>query len=211
MRLITLSVCLFFSIAVIGQEEDIKPMEHWLQIAFYESTALDYAANGDFEMAIMYIDSSIALYQSPRTLAIKAELYLDMEKPRLAVMEATKIINMEPDSIDQFYALRARAKEESGDYYGTIADYNSAIESNPGVAIYFLHRAGPKWELNDHKGCVNDCLKAIEIDPEFAVAHFTLGIYYIGIDEKEKGCLSLSRAGELGLLRAYDAINDLCN
>ncbi len=53
--------------------------------------------------------------------------------------------------------------------------------------------------------------KAIGIEPKFKEAYYNRGLTYIYIQEKEKGCLDLSKAGELGVQEAYAVIKRFCN
>ncbi|MCA6471303.1 MAG: tetratricopeptide repeat protein [Chitinophagaceae bacterium] len=52
--------------------------------------------------------------------------------------------------------------------------------------------------------------KAIELDPKYAAAYLSRGLCYLILAEKNKGCLDLSKAGELGDGEAYDMIKKYC-
>jgi hypothetical protein len=41
-------------------------------------------------------------------------------------------------------------------------------------------------------------------------AYFNRGLVLIYLKDKEKGCIDLSRAGELGIQDAYSVINKYC-
>ena len=64
--------------------------------------------------------------------------------------------------------------------------------------------------MQDYRGSIVDCTKALEIFPEFAEAYFTRGAAKLKVDQKDSGCLDLSRAGELGYKQAYEVIQKFC-
>lgn len=68
-----------------------------------------------------------------------------------------------------------------------------------------------KFRLKDYRGAIADYSKAIELNPSFADAYFNRGITKISSGQKDKGCLDLSKAGELGDGEAYKAIRAPCN
>jgi len=82
-------------------------------------------------------------------------------------------------------------------YAQTAEDYN-----NSGNA---------KYKLQDYKGEIQDYNKAIEIDPNHAFAYYNRGLTKILLGQKDNGCLDLSKAGELGHAKAYEAIKEHCN
>ncbi len=45
----------------------------------------------------------------------------------------------------------------------------------------------------------------------FADAYYGRGVAKLGLGWKESGCLDLSKAGELGYSKAYEAIRKYCN
>ena len=52
--------------------------------------------------------------------------------------------------------------------------------------------------------------KAIAQYPYMGDAYFNRGLVLIYLKDKEKGCIDLSRAGELGLEDAYNVISRYC-
>ena len=51
-----------------------------------------------------------------------------------------------------------------------------------------------------------DYSKAIELNPAFAEAYYNRGIIQIFMKDTRKGCLDISKAGELGILEAYEVL-----
>jgi lipoprotein NlpI len=53
---------------------------------------------------------------------------------------------------------------------------------------------------------VADFTKAIELNPEFAEAYFNRGITRLYLKQDKLGTDDLSKAGELGIFKAYNVI-----
>jgi len=68
-----------------------------------------------------------------------------------------------------------------------------------------------KYELEDYSGAISDYTKAIEINPMYVDAYYRRGLTKLILGQKDSGCMDLSKAGELGYAKAYDAIKELCN
>jgi hypothetical protein len=59
-------------------------------------------------------------------------------------------------------------------------------------------------------GAIDHYGKAIEQYPYMGDAYFNRGLVLIYLKDKEKGCIDLSRAGELGVGDAYNVISRYC-
>ena len=52
----------------------------------------------------------------------------------------------------------------------------------------------------------DDYTKAIELNPHFAEAYYNRGLLQIYMKDTRKGCLDISKAGELGIKEAYKVL-----
>ena len=52
----------------------------------------------------------------------------------------------------------------------------------------------------------DDYTKAIELNPSFAEAYYNRGLLQIYMKDTRKGCLDISKAGELGIKEAYKVL-----
>jgi len=53
-----------------------------------------------------------------------------------------------------------------------------------------------------------DYSKAIELNPHFAEAYYNRGLIQIYMKDTRKGCLDISKAGELGIEEAYEVLKN---
>ena len=58
---------------------------------------------------------------------------------------------------------RARARYESGNYQGSLEDYDQAINLNPRNAVYFNTRGHTKFVLGQFSGAADDFARAAEM------------------------------------------------
>lgn len=111
---------------------------------------------------------------------------------------------------DAFF-VRGNVKMKLQDYYGAIADYGAAITLNENYIEAYYNRGKAKQFLQAYEDAINDCTKIIQINPRNIDAYYMRGILRIDFGDLKNGCLDLSKAGELGDLKAYESIKEKCN
>ncbi|MFA8433314.1 MAG: tetratricopeptide repeat protein [Marinifilaceae bacterium] len=115
-------------------------------------------------------------------------------------------VSLRPNKTD------ADSKEEIViDYSSAIEDYNKILEIDSSFIFARYNRANALAKSRKLKEALLDYEKVIQMDPHFAQAYYNRGLIYIYQDEKEKAYEDLSKAGELGLLNAYNVIKRYCN
>ena len=68
------------------------------------------------------------------------------------------------------------------------------------------NRANVLSMLKDYRGALEDYNKAIELNKDFAEAYFNRGLTHIFLGNNKQGITDLSKAGELGIVSAYNII-----
>lgn len=111
---------------------------------------------------------------------------------------------------DAFFA-RGNVKMKLQDYYGAISDYTSAIGINENYIEAYFNRGKAKQFLQAYEDAINDCSKIIQLHPKNMDAYYMRGLLRIEFGDTKTGCLDLSKAGELGDLKAYEMIREKCN
>ena len=79
------------------------------------------------------------------------------------------------------------------------------------TAEEYFYKGLSKHKLGDDRGAILDYTKAIAINPNNDLAYLNRGLARLNLDQKESGCLDLSKAGELGHEEAYKFIKEYCN
>lgn len=121
--------------------------------------------------------------------------------------------NVQVLSMDDSGNTRARVKDQVHRQY----DYSDAIKDMKDAAAvvsdipYIYYNLGNLYCLSsEHIASLENYTKAIELYPYMGDAYFNRGLVLIYLKDKEKGCIDLSRAGELGVADAYGVIKKYC-
>ena len=116
-------------------------------------------------------------------------------------------------SMDDSGNTRARVKDQVTrryDYSDAIGDMKGAAEVVADIP-YIYYNLGNLYCLSaEHISSLENYTKAIELYPYMGDAYFNRGLVLIYLKDKEKGCIDLSRAGELGVADAYGVIKKYC-
>lgn len=113
------------------------------------------------------------------------------------------------NSGDAAERLNSSKGEAKYDFSSMISDLRRAGELLPEMPHIFYNLGYIYTLAGDLPLAVENYTKAIEIFPYFAEAYYNRGLVQLLLDEKEKGALDLSRAGEMGMDNAYKVINSL--
>lgn len=121
--------------------------------------------------------------------------------------------NVQVLSMDDTGATRARVKDQivhQYDYSDAIADMSDALKIIPDMP-YLYYNLGNLYCLSSELiKSIENYTKAIDLYPYMGDAYFNRGLVLIYLKDKEKGCIDLSRAGELGVQDAYGVIKKYC-
>lgn len=111
-------------------------------------------------------------------------------------------------TIDNDPAKKLRSgTTRSYDYDEAIADLNKAAKLMPDVAYIYYNRANLQAISGRLPEAYDDYSRAIELNPDFAEAYYNRGLVQIYMKDTRKGCLDVSKAGELGIAQAYEVLN----
>jgi tetratricopeptide (TPR) repeat protein len=113
--------------------------------------------------------------------------------------------------LTEAFFSRGNIKMKLQDYYGAIDDYTAAITLNENYIDAYYNRGKAKQFLQAYEDAINDCSKIIAINKKNVDAYYMRGLLRIEFGDLKNGCLDLSKAGELGDLKAYEMIKEKCN
>lgn len=184
----------------------------------FAQTAKDYTQRGrellekqEYVEALVNLNKAIELdpdYASAYYL--RGNIKDNFEDRHGAMKDYNMAIEKNPKFSDAFFA-RGNVKMKLQDYYGAVDDYTAAITINENYVEAYFSRGRAKQYLQAYQDAINDCSKIIQINPKNAHAYSMRGILRIEFGDTKNGCLDLSKAGELGDLKAYELIKEKCN
>ncbi len=97
------------------------------------------------------------------------------------------------------------------DYSAAIDDMLSGARLAPDFP-YTYYNLGNLYALSDDlPAAVSNYSKALELFPYIGEAYYNRGLVLIFLKDKEKGCMDISKAGELGISDAYGVIKKYCS
>lgn len=121
--------------------------------------------------------------------------------------------NVQTLTMDDKGNTRARVREQVSreyDYSEALADMEEAAKLMPQLP-YIQFNLGNLYSLSSRfVEAIDSYDKAITLYPWMGNAYFNRGLVLIYLKDKEKGCIDLSRAGELGVQDAYEVIGRYC-
>ena len=190
---------------------------HYFIRALYESEMKQFNSSlGGFSRAIRDAESAA----SARELLQFEDYYNAFYYMNRGVLRADMIeflasieSNVQVLSMDDSGNTRARVKDQvniSYDYSDAIEDMLAAVAIMPDLP-YLYYNLGNLYCLSkEHIKSIENYTKAIELYAYMGDAYFNRGLVLIYLKDKEKGCIDLSRAGELGVQDAYSVIKKYC-
>lgn len=180
-----------------------------------------YALQGkQYNSALNSFDSSVDMNSSDKAQDPYSEYYRAFYLMNRGVLRAEMIdfiasmqSNVQTLTMDDAGTTRARVSDQvthNYDYSEAIEDMLAAVEVTPDIP-YLYYNLGNLYCLSSQLvSSIENYDKAIEIHPYMGDAYFNRGLVLIYLKDKEKGCIDLSRAGELGVSDAYGVISKYC-
>ena len=110
-------------------------------------------------------------------------------------------------SIESSPESRLQSVAHTYSYDEAIADLNSVIKLYPEFAHAYYNRANLMALSGKLPEAYDDYTKAIELNSSFAEAYYNRGLVQIFLKDTRKGCLDMSKAGEMGIEEAYTILH----
>ena len=122
--------------------------------------------------------------------------------------------NVQTLSMDAGATTRARVGDNrvsrSYDYSDAIADIRAALEILPDIPYLYFDLGNLLCLSSQFVEAIENYDMSIKLYPYMGDAYFNRGLVLIYLRDSEKGCIDLSRAGELGVEDAYSVISKYC-
>jgi len=121
--------------------------------------------------------------------------------------------NVQVLTLDNSGATRAKVKDSNVrnyDYTAAIHDMKKAANLSPDIP-YIYYNLGNLYCLSgDLPEAIVQYNKALKLFSNIAEAYYNRGLVQIYLQDNEKGCQDMSKAGELGIEEAYSVIKKYC-
>ena len=171
--------------------------------------ALVEAENRQFNTALVCYDEAIG--KSPETFFY----YINRGALQAEMIDFISSIenNVQVLTLDNSNTVKTRVQDQvtrSYDYTPAIHDMTRAAELNPEFPYTYYNLGNLYCLSNDLPEAIVQYSRAIDIFPYIGEAFYNRGLVLIYLKDKEKGCIDLSTAGELGIQDAYSVIKKYC-
>ena len=121
--------------------------------------------------------------------------------------------NVQTLSMDTDGTTRARVSDRVArtyDYSEAIADIREALSILPDIPYLYFDLGNLECLSSNFIEALENYDMAIKLYPNMGDAYYNRGLVLIYLKDKEKGCIDLSRAGELGVADSYSVISKYC-
>lgn len=179
--------------------------------------ALYEYAGKQFNMSLNYYGEAVEAAQKDEGLSRLYESFYRMNRGVLHAEMIDFIASIESNvqvlSMDDAGTTRARVRDQivrQYDYTDAISDMKAAAEITADIPYLYYNLGNLYCLSSEHINSIDSYTKAIELYPYMGDAYFNRGLVLIYLKDKEKGCIDLSRAGELGVQDAYGVIKKYC-
>ncbi|MGN1219907.1 MAG: tetratricopeptide repeat protein [Candidatus Cryptobacteroides sp.] len=176
----------------------------------------EYSAK-QFNSALNYYGEAVAKSEDATGVDKLYEAFYRMNRGVLRAEMIDFITSIESNvqvlSMDDSGNTRARVRDQVSrqyDYSEALSDMKAAAELVPDLPYIYFNLGNLYCLSSEHISSIDNYTKAIELYPYMGDAYFNRGLVLIYLKDKEKGCIDLSRAGELGVADAYGVIKKYC-
>ena len=193
---------------------NLPPSETFFIMGIYEVQQKNYTG------ALNYFDKAVSAADNDSDKDLYARYYKAFYLMNRGVLRAEMIDfiaslegNVQTLSMDDKGATRARVSDRvarSYDYSEAIEDMQAATELVPDIPYLYFNLGNLYCLSGEMVNAIDGYSQAIRLYPSMGNAFFNRGLVLIYLKDKEKGCIDLSRAGELGVRDAYSVIDKYC-
>ncbi len=195
------SVSIYEEIANLSRQIEQSPRDPNL----YVCRATLYAAVMNYNSAIA--DYSAALLISPDNIDVQVNALFCRAATRYKMVETLRSMDSDPTFGSENSMLSGVRNDVTILDYDLIRqDLEKLIKLEPDNEFAYYNLALVCLARRQTNEAVDFLNKAIEFNPTFAEAFFNRGIVDLHIGNEKSGIADLSKAGELGLFKAYNVI-----
>ena len=154
-----------------------------------------------------------------RMRLLESRRYEDGQVEPMTVRKGDLQLNLSPAFQVAYHAdqqkaqskLKAQQDLRKLEYELVMRDYDYVIQLDPKFVYAYFNRGNLHCSQKNFDLAIQDYNDALLIYPEFAEAYFNRGLVYLYQGHTAKGIADLSKAGELGIVAAYNVIKRMSN
>ena len=171
--------------------------------------ALDEATLQRHREGLEYYNSYLSTH-TPRTIDYmgRAMDLLTLGEYEKAIADADRMLGLTPDYA-LGYLLRAQARylaNPGGDLAPVLSDLDAVVRLSPRMAPAWFDKGNIHYLMGDYTSAISAYTHAIELKEDMGQAYYNRGYLYLKAGNREAGIADLSKAGEMGILPAYNLI-----
>jgi tetratricopeptide (TPR) repeat protein len=151
------------------------------------------------------IDKSNAFYYFNRSVAQS-----EMVDFISSIDNSTQTIVLESDNSTSMKRRGGQSETRAYSYTEAIDDLRQAIALQPDFAYAYYNLGNLQCSSNQMPEAIGSYTSAIALHPGMGEAYYNRGLVQIYLRDTEKGCLDVSKSGELGVKEAYNVIKRFC-
>ena len=210
--------CLDVRDAVLQPGRDFEDDVHY---AHAMAEGLQELQRKQFNSALSWFDRAVGAAEDDASRDRYARYYKAFYLMNRGVLKAEMIDfiaslegNVQTLSMDTDGTTRARVSDRvarSYDYSEAIADIKEALTILPDIPYLYFDLGNLECLSSRFVEALENYDMAIRLYPNMGDAYYNRGLVLIYLKDKEKGCIDLSRAGELGVADSYSVISKYCS
>ncbi len=178
--------------------------------------ALSDVAGKQYNSALAHYDNALDAESRDKYATLyRAFYYMNRAVLRADMIDFISSIenNVQTLTMDDQGTTRARVRDQVSrqyDYTDAINDMQESLSIVDDIPYLYYNLANIQCLSSSYVEAIGNYSKAISLYPYMGDAYFNRGLVLIYLKDKEKGCIDLSRAGELGVGDAYGVIKKYC-
>ncbi|MDE5642717.1 MAG: tetratricopeptide repeat protein, partial [Muribaculaceae bacterium] len=170
---------------------------HSARAVDYIGRAMDFVTLRDYENAMQDVERAIGLTPDyPLAYFLRGQIRHRM----------LQLSQSDADDSGHGADVRGRASVRRMALEEALSDFDKVVELSPRMAPAWFDKANLHFELGDYTSAIAAYTQALELAPEMGQAYYNRGYIYLKLGNRQAGISDLSKAGELGILPAYNLI-----
>ena len=175
----------------------------------YLIRAVTYTGLKEYELAIRDCDSALSLDADFVLLYFaRANAFYELYHDHLEELKANERVGIvtSPEPIEDSIQMQ----EDAMLLEAMFLDYKKTILLDPGFPFAYYNRGVALASLGKYNEALFDFRRAVDRKKNFAEGFYNLGLIHILLKDTDRGCIHLSKAGELGVADAYRVMKRFC-